>query len=370
MKKFKFLIFFTLALLLVFAYVTVYLAKNKAPEYEMMQASKMITLARNEKSPGFAKNSFEQAIRYYDSAMMEWKVQNEKFILFRNYQKVKYWALKSTGSSQKSVNNARKKLADTHELTEIRIEKITRQFNKFETFYSHFPHNQTLRKEITLCKLLNAESLQAYKNRNYGTCNTKLDSVEITLNLVIDHFQKILVDSFKAYPQWQKMVEQSIRQSKKNKTYVFIVDKMARELMVYKNGVLSHKYIIELSPNWLVNKQKQGDKATPEGFYKITDKKQNGQTKYYKALLLNYPNEEDKKRFVQNKKQGTIENHATIGNFIEIHGSGGKGIDWTDGCIALKNEEMDELFRICSLGTPVTIVGSIKSLNELSYPLK
>jgi len=87
MKKFKFLIFFTLALLLVFAYVTVYLAKNKAPEYEMMQASKMITLARNEKSPGFAKNSFEQAIRYYDSAMMEWKVQNEKFILFRNYQK-------------------------------------------------------------------------------------------------------------------------------------------------------------------------------------------------------------------------------------------------------------------------------------------
>ncbi len=59
--------------------------------------------------------------------------------------------------------------------------------------------------------------------------------------------------------------------------------------------------------------------------YKIIEKKQNGQTKYYKALLLNYPNEDDKKRFLANKKNGIISKDAKIGNLIEIHGNGGKG---------------------------------------------
>jgi len=46
---------------------------------------------------------------------------------------------------------------------------------------------------------------------------------------------------------------------------------------------------------------------------------------------------------------------------IEIHGEGGKGANWTQGCIALKNEDMDELFDLAQIGTPVTIVGIMHS---------
>jgi hypothetical protein len=50
---------------------------------------------------------------------------------------------------------------------------------------------------------------------------------------------------------------------------------------------------------------------------------------------------------------------------IEIHGGGGKGVDWTEGCIALTNSEIDLVFSIAKVGTPVTIVGSIKDISQI-----
>jgi len=114
----------------------------------------------------------------------------------------------------------------------------------------------------------------------------------------------------------------------------------------------------------------QGDKSTPEGHYKILEKKQNGQTSYHRAFLLDYPNDADKKRFTLNKKNGIIHQNASIGNLIEIHGSGGKGTDWTDGCVALRDSHMEELFALCPVGTRVTIVGSTMPLNRLTIPLQ
>jgi L,D-peptidoglycan transpeptidase YkuD (ErfK/YbiS/YcfS/YnhG family) len=54
-----------------------------------------------------------------------------------------------------------------------------------------------------------------------------------------------------------------------------------------------------------------------------------------------------------------------IGGLIEIHGNGGKGIDWTEGCIALTDSEMDSVFKIVKVGTPVTIVGSMHDLQHV-----
>jgi L,D-peptidoglycan transpeptidase YkuD (ErfK/YbiS/YcfS/YnhG family) len=56
---------------------------------------------------------------------------------------------------------------------------------------------------------------------------------------------------------------------------------------------------------------------------------------------------------------------AKIGGLIEIHGNGGKGIDWTEGCVALTDSEMDIIFKFTKVGTPVTIVGSMTDLKEV-----
>ena len=213
--------------------------------------------------------------------------------------------------------------------------------------------------------MLLQEGIFAYNKNNYELTIQKFDSAELFINRIINYSTRLLEDYFKSYPDWKHWSEGAIIKSRKHKTYCVIIDKYARKCMLYNKGILQYECDIELGANWIGDKKLQGDKSTPEGVYKITRKKKNGETIYYKALLLNYPNEDDKKRFAQNKKDGTIARHANIGNLIEIHGRGGKGTDWTDGCIALEDADMDKLFAVCKVGTEVVIVGSLKTYEEL-----
>ena len=100
------------------------------------------------------------------------------------------------------------------------------------------------------------------------------------------------------------------------------------------------------------------DGATPEGRYRVTRMMDNGSSQYHGALLLNYPTEEDLHGLAALKRSGAVPEHTRSGGSIEIHGGGGVGKDWTDGCVAVTDAEMDELFRHVGVGTPVTIVGS------------
>jgi murein L,D-transpeptidase YafK len=104
--------------------------------------------------------------------------------------------------------------------------------------------------------------------------------------------------------------------------------------------------------------------------YKVTKKKKGVQTRYYKALLINYPNEQDVIEFKNSVKKGILSKRAKSGGLIEIHGDGGKGFDWTNGCVALTNSDMDRIYDIASIGMPVNIVGSLTSLNEILSGLK
>jgi murein L,D-transpeptidase YafK len=223
-----------------------------------------------------------------------------------------------------------------------------------------FTHGLLLMKEAEL----NLEQEKFRESRK------KLDEAKINLRQVTQHVQFLLNDYFSHVPKWQRQADQTIRQSSRDQGYAIIVDKFASECYVYKNGRLSRTFNAELGKNWIGDKRYAGDKATPEGLYKVTKKKEGSQTMYYKALLLNYPNEEDKKRFQEAKRNHTIARNAQIGGLIEIHGGGGKGINWTDGCVALENRDMDALYRMVPVGCPVLIVGSLNSLLEVQKKAK
>jgi len=329
----------------------------------------MLAEAQLERSPRYAARTFLQAGMYYDSAMVEWKIQNDHFILFRNYKKVAELARKSVKSSEQAINIARRTISETEDALGIRLEKSGEKIRNFDENFSRFPMDKEHRERFSRARLLYSESRQAYKNKNYALCMSRLDSVEAVTNELSTFYRDRLEEYFEDYPKWEAALEQSITFSRKNQTIVLVVDKMARELTVYKDGKILKEYPVELGANWVGDKMEQGDKSTPEGLYRILDKKQNGQTRYHKAFLLDYPNAEDKERFSLNKKNGVIHPDARIGNLIEIHGSGGKGIDWTDGCIALRDSDMEELYALCPVLTRVTIVGSTKSLNSLIFDI-
>lgn len=136
-----------------------------------------------------------------------------------------------------------------------------------------------------------------------------------------------------------------------------IVKKSQRKLFVYEKGELLKTYPVDLGTNPKGPKICQGDMKTPEGEYSIVQKRDRGQTKFYQAFLLNYPNEADRLHYEWAVKNGWVPRDIGIGGLIEIHGEGvgGVGVDWTNGCIALLNRHMEELFSQIPVGTPVWI---------------
>jgi murein L,D-transpeptidase YafK len=159
--------------------------------------------------------------------------------------------------------------------------------------------------------------------------------------------------------QWREWARSTIARSRREADTVIVVDKLRRRLDLYHHGVRVASFAAELGANGLRPKNHAGDQATPEGLYKVVDLKEGPRTKYYKALLIDYPNGEDVVRFRRARQRGTIPSRVAIGGLIEIHGAGGEGRDWTDGCVALTNADMEDLYRRVREGTPVTIVGTL-----------
>jgi len=121
-----------------------------------------------------------------------------------------------------------------------------------------------------------------------------------------------------------------------------------------KNGILLKKYHVAFGANPKGHKQQEGDERTPEGKYFLDYKKKN--SSFYKAIHISYPNNEDKRRA---KEKG-----VSPGGQIMIHGQKNdfgwlsfitQRFNWTDGCIAVSNDDMDEIWNAVDIGTPIEI---------------
>ena len=166
--------------------------------------------------------------------------------------------------------------------------------------------------------------------------------------------------------QWQAMAQETIAETRQQGRFALIVSKLERQLVVYRGGQEVRRFEVGFGFNPLSDKLHAGDKATPEGRYHVV--KKNPRSRYFRALLLDYPNAEDRRRYQLAKKQGAVPTYAGIGSLIEIHGGGRKGL--TNGCIALEDVDMEALFELVPEGTAVTIVGSLRRNNPLAVALR
>jgi hypothetical protein len=160
--------------------------------------------------------------------------------------------------------------------------------------------------------------------------------------------------------KWDQLCEKAVALSGKERRGVLVVDKYHRKVLLLKNRKLYRSFDADLGWNGLDDKLRQGDGATPEGEYLVRKLKGAKETKYHRALLLNYPNPSDRRDFENLVRSGQVPKNARIGSLIEIHGEGGRGEDWTDGCVALDNTEMEILFGQAYAGMPVFVVGKCR----------
>lgn len=139
-----------------------------------------------------------------------------------------------------------------------------------------------------------------------------------------------------------------------------VIDKSSYELYVYDKLGWFATYPVVFGNNTLDDKKMEGDRKTPEGDFKIANKRVH--EKWDRYMGLDYPTRESLERFKQRKQKGEIPANASPGGGIGIHGTWpnedyviDRYKNWTNGCISLKNEDVEDLYSYVPIGAPVTI---------------
>ncbi|MFZ5981595.1 MAG: L,D-transpeptidase family protein [Candidatus Zixiibacteriota bacterium] len=201
-------------------------------------------------------------------------------------------------------------------------------------------------------RLQMAESL--LQKERYEAAGELADSVRVFLKNFQKRQKQHTISSQLWIEKSREWTARTVTESKASSQPALIVDKSRHFLYILKKGQVIDSLACELGYNSGHQKRVSGDGATPEGMYRVV--RINKASKYYRALVLDYPNKDDKLRFQSNLEAGSIPPDSKIGSLIEIHGHGGQGRDWTDGCVAVTDRNMDRLLHLVPVGAAVTIV--------------
>jgi tetratricopeptide (TPR) repeat protein len=264
--------------------------------------------------------------------------------------------------------NYRASLNKYEQILETRNTSTSRDRVLFEMgiIYSHSKNDQKDYQKSTECfqKLLREYPGSAYRQNSqmmlFNINNVALkDRLIAAQNVQIGSLQQESKNrelEIAAQKQRIRALEQTVLDFATRKRAVdkILIEKKERRLTLISKDEALKTYKIALGGNPDGPKERLGDNKTPEGTY-IIDSRNKG-SGYHRALHISYPNEKDKLRA---KKQG-----VSPGGNIMIHGikngfswvgDSHADIDWTKGCIAVSDEEIEEIFTLTPIGTVVEI---------------
>jgi hypothetical protein len=294
--------------------------------------------------------------------------ERSRFVWFRDYQPVvdSFREILTRGEQIQSA--IRENKAREREQITARLGQLQTKIRGLRNLSESVKDRRLAVRRLMKAEVLIDEAKALYAAGKGEAARMKLDAATIEVNVaakVIKPLVSRYVDR-QQIARWRSLVDDAVAESRRSGDYAIVVSKIDRELVLYKSGAPVKTYPAGMGFNFLSEKLYSGDKATPEGKYRVI-KKLPG-SKYYRALLIDYPNAEDQRRFAQAKRQNLIAKNAHIGGLIEIHGGGKDGM--TNGCVALENDHIQQLYGMVDIGTPVIIVGSIDSNNVVASSMK
>lgn len=368
-KKIKWIVIVLLSVFFVAITISVIIvSQKKMPADNLRLAREAMTGAKEAEANIYSEKLYKESGQMYDSAMINWARENSRFILFRDYTRVINFANRSKKKAEEAEEESITKSSNLSKDVEAAFVILAKKIELYNKLFKDLPLSKSVFDAHNKSKMFLSESKIAQENGKLKEAEILFKKADIYINHANAAASKMLRDYFDDFPNWSRLVNNAIASSRGGNK-VIVVDKVAHILYVYQSGKIIRSFETEFGPNWMAHKEHNGDRATPEGNYHITSKKERGNTVYHKALLLDYPNDVDRRNFALNKKKGLISRGAGIGNLIEIHGNGGKGFDWTVGCIGLRDRDIDDLCRLIGAGTQVTIVGSIEPLSIVTKGL-
>ncbi|HMY18757.1 MAG TPA: L,D-transpeptidase family protein [Polyangium sp.] len=145
-----------------------------------------------------------------------------------------------------------------------------------------------------------------------------------------------------------------------NKVTLVYIDKSDHKLELRAGSRVIKTYKVAIGLGGMGPKQFEGDMTTPVGHYQVTTR---FRPLFHQFIGVSYPNEEDRKRYATLKRQGKVPDGRGVGFGIGIHGVGSRKLsgihkqeDWTHGCIAMDDDEIDEFGSLVPEGTAIEIV--------------
>ena len=347
-----------LAVPIVLAFV--WLGCDTPPLVDMVNAESALSNARSGHAKKYAKDELESAEVALQKAREEMAFQQGRLSVMRSYDLTDTLIAYARMLMQTAEDSAklRREVALANAEHELKI--LTEDLNNWRESLDSKLTLYRAEKLWTMAQMSQATAMSLLRQEDLeGALDTGQECREqlAALRTSINHHDADELERIRAAKGW---VSNTLSDSRRNGNVAIIVDKEEHRLHIFDGGKKLKTYKVDLGFNAAYQKMFAGDGATPEGTYRVTEVKHS--SRYYKALLLNYPNDDDKRRFAANKRNGRISKRAGIGKLIEIHGHGGQNKNWTDGCVALADNDMLELMKYARVGTPVTIVRKLEGV--------
>lgn len=316
----------------------------------------------------YAPASFESYLQQVQAGEERLRLEQERFAWFRDYAPVQQQFQAVLTQGHEVMRQLRAEQERERNDLQGRIDQLSRRLKTLRQLSAALKDARLARRRLVETELKLDEARSRFRKGDARAALAALERADAHIEPLIK-LVKPLIGRYadpQQLRQWRNLVSSALAESEKKNSYLIVVSKLERELLLYKGGKLQKRYPAGMGFNFLSDKTQAGDRATPEGRYQVIKMVPN--SSFYKALLINYPNDEDRARFAQAKKAGKIGRNVQIGGLIEIHGGGKNGM--TNGCVALENDQMLQLFNTVGVGTPVVIVGTLDGENIAVSSLK
>ncbi len=294
-------------------------------------------------------------------AEAEMRVQGRRSFLSRDYSEAERLGTEALRAAQSCALHARAARDRSRDRASAALRDLEAWIARASALGRHVPDDEGVKRDLLQAEIHLGEARDGFERGEFERAEEAAARGRTVVNSAVAEIHRFIED-FRAVPAraaWRRWVQQTLRDSRRENRAVIIVDKLRRQLLLLRGDEELATYPVDLGTGGIDSKMRAGDEATPDGRYRVTQVRGPGQTRYYRALMLDYPNEQDRARFRRLQRAGRVTRSQGIGGDIEIHGKGGRGVDWTQGCVALENGDMDDLVTRVGVGTRVTIVGTI-----------
>ncbi len=316
----------------------------------------------------YAPQSYANFVAALQAGRSQFSVEQSRLVWLRDYDRVatNFRAILTLGEElqrEAALNKAQK----TEELLS-RTSRITERLRALRDLLKAVKDSRLNTSSLARIEILLIETGSFTNNSHTDLALARLAEAEVLLNSTVDAIRPVLAQYIDAakISRWKSLVDDVVAESQRHGGYAIVVNKLRRQLILYNKGAVVATYPVGLGFNTIGDKLHAGDRATPEGRYQVVSKLAN--SKFYRALLINYPNADDQRRFAEAKRRKLIPSNAKIGGLIEIHGGGKDNV--TLGCIGLNDSQMLKLFDRIEVGTPVVVVAAMRTDNLVRIALE